>query len=101
MHLAASYKKEKEWAEAACTWQSMIAQGAGGTLPYIELAKYYEHIARDIPRALHHANAALVYLLNAAVLFGEDEAQTALIRRRIERLKRKMEKASQDDVQEE
>ena len=101
MHLATSYKKEKEWTQAVNTWQSMIAQGVGGISPYVELAKYYEHIARDNNRALRYANGALACLLNAALLHGEDETQTRLIRRRIERLKRKQEKASQVDDQEE
>lgn len=92
MHLAISYKKEKEWAEAVSTWQNMVAQGAGGAWPYIELAKYYEHIAKDVPRALHYANAALNYSLNASLLWGEDETQMMLIRRRIDRLKKKLEK---------
>lgn len=89
MHLAISYKKEKEWAEAVASCQRMIAQGAGGEWPYIELAKYYEHIARDIPRAMCCASGALQYALNAAPISGADEAQLAPIRKRIERLKRK------------
>lgn len=92
MHLAVSYKKEKEWKEAVSTYQSMIAQGAGGTWPYIEMAKYCEHIARDIPRALHYANGALANALNTALLRREDEREIALIRRRIERLKEKQKK---------
>lgn len=92
MYLAASYKKEKEWSEAVQTYQSMIAQGAGGTWPYIELAKYYEHIAKDLDRALHYANGALVFTLNTAPLWGEDERQTSLIRKRIHRLKEKQRK---------
>jgi len=101
MHLAVSYKKEKEWKEAVETWQGMIVKGDGGTWPYIELAKYYEHIARDIVRALHYANGALAFALNAAPLWGEDEKETALIRKRIDRLKEKQKKASLCDVQEE
>lgn len=101
MHLAASYKKEKDWTEATATYQMMIAQGTGGVWPYIEMAKYCEHIVRDIPRALHYANGALVYVLNTAPLWGEDEQETALIRKRISRLKEKQKKASLSDVQEE
>ncbi len=92
MYLAASYKKEKEWSEAVQTYQSMIAQGAGGTWPYIELAKYYEHIAKDIDRALHYANGALAFTLNTVPLWGEDERETSLIRKRIHRLKEKQSK---------
>ena len=100
MHLAVSYKKEKEWAEAVETCQQMIAQGAGGVWPYIELAKYYEHIARDNDRALSYANGALRYALNVAPLWGADEQQTALIRRRIDRLRRKQEQKRNSQVRE-
>lgn len=97
MHLAVSYKKEKEWEEAVTTWQNMIAQGSGGVYPYIELAKYFEHIAKAPDRALRYAHGALACALNMAVLHREDEKQTALIRKRIGRLKRKLENASKDD----
>lgn len=91
MHLAASFKKEKEWADAVKTCQSMIAQGAGGVWPYIELAKYYEHITKDIGQALLYANGALRYALNTAPIWDADERQTEMIRRRIDRLRKKQE----------
>ena len=75
----------------------MIAQGSGGVYPYIELAKYFEHIAKAPDRALRYAHGALACALNMAVLHREDEKQTALIRKRIGRLKRKLENASKDD----
>lgn len=101
MHLAVSYKKEKDWTQALETYQSMIAQGDGETWPYIEMAKYYEHIARDPQRALHYANGALVYALNSALLWGENEKETAMIRKRISRLKEKQKKAMLLSMQEE
>ena len=101
MHLAVSYKKEKDWQEAISTYRVMIAQGAGGVWPYIEMAKYYEHIEKDMDRALHYASAALVHALNTAPLWGEDEQQTALIRKRIDRLKRKKNSALQGGAGEE
>ena len=89
MHLAASYKKERDWAEAVSSWQTMIACGEGGVWPYIELSKYYEHIARDVPRALRCALQALALALNTAAIAGEDEKELAALRKRIERLRRK------------
>ena len=90
MHLATSYKRSREWEEAVTTCRTMIAAGEGGTWPYVELAKYYEHIARDIPLALRFANGALAFALNTAPLRGEDERETAHLMRRIDRLKRKL-----------
>lgn len=89
MHLFASYKKERKWDEAVATCQAMISRGEGGTSPYIELAKYYEHVARDIPQALACAKGALTFALNSAPLLESDEAETAPILRRINRLRQK------------
>ena len=91
MHLAVSYKKEKDWQEVIHTCKTMIAQGAGGVWPYIELAKYYEHIAKNPDCALRYASGALAYTLNTAPLLGQDERDAELIRKRIERLKKKIE----------
>lgn len=101
MHLAVSYKREKEWAQAKETYLSMIAQGDGGIWPYIELAKYYEHVAGNVDRALHYANGALVYALNTAPLWGENECETAMIRKRINRLKEKQKRAMYCKIREE
>lgn len=89
MYLADSYKKGREWREALQTLNDMIAAGEGGVWPYVELAKYYEHVAKDIPRALRYANAALARSLNAALIEGEDEQKTQALMRRIHRLRRK------------
>lgn len=94
MYLSASYKRDRAWQEAVHTWQAMISRGEGGAWPYIELAKYYEHTAKDIPRALSCAKSALAYELNASLLSGTDEAQTAALRRRIERLTKKYSRLS-------
>lgn len=101
MHLAVSYKKEKDWLQASASWQDMIARGEGGVWPYIELAKYFEHIERDYQRALHYAGGALRYTLNTSLLWQEDEGQIERIRKRIDRLRKKMDQASKKDVQEE
>ena len=89
MHLAISYRRGREWGEAVASLQEMIARGEGGTWPYTELAKYYEHVAHDIPQALACASAALAFALNTQMLGGEDDAQAEALRRRIMRLKRK------------
>lgn len=89
LHLASSYKREKEWNQAVFSCQDMISCGLGGVWPYIELAKYYEHITKDNAKALRYANSALVYALNTALLKGEDENNLNAIRKRIERLKNK------------
>ena len=89
LYLASSYKQEREWTEAAELWKTMIVRGESGVWPYIELAKYYEHVCRDYGKALRCATAALQYTLNTAPLNGEIETQSAPILKRIERIKRK------------
>lgn len=89
LHLAVSYKKEKEWTEVVSSCQNMISGGLGGIWPYIELAKYYEHIVKDNAQALRYANSALIYALNTMLIRGDDEKLLEEIRKRIERLKRK------------
>ena len=89
LYLSSSYKRGREWDEAAALWKDMIARGEGGVWPYIELAKYYEHVRRDYGRAQRCAAAALQYALNTAPLGGEDEQLAAAIFKRIDRLKRK------------
>lgn len=89
MTLATSYKREKHWKETVSVCQQMISSGSGGTWPYIELAKYYEHIEKDVSRALSYATGALNYYLNASLLHQEGCAEHEAILRRIERLRRK------------
>lgn len=95
MVLAVSYKKKREWDQATDTWKSMIAAGVNGVWPYIEMAKYHEHVDKDIQKALSYANGALRYLLNVAPLRGMNETETENIRRRIERLRRKLTRNNQ------
>ena len=38
LYLSSSYKRGREWDEAAALWKDMIARGEGGVWPYIELA---------------------------------------------------------------
>ena len=89
MVLSTSYRQSCEWAQSVQLWTEMIARGEGGTWPYVELAKYYEHRERDYTRAMRYAGAALSRALNLSPLDGDDEAELAALRRRVERLKRK------------
>lgn len=89
MHLADSYRQQREWSEAVRVWQAMIARGEGGTQPYLALAKYYEHVERDVQRALTCARGALTCALNHAPIAG-GEAQTEAIIKRIQRLQRRL-----------
>lgn len=87
MVLSLSYKKDRDWQEAVSSWQEMIARAEGGVWPYIELAKYYEHVAKDDEKALSCAQHALSFSLNRAMLLNEKQEANEQIIKRIARLK--------------
>ena len=101
MHLAVSYKKAREWDAVVSSCQEMIYEGVGGIWPYIELSKYFEHIARDIPQALHYAVGALQYALHMRLIASADEEQLNQIRRRIDRLQAKQKRLRDKQILEE
>jgi len=89
LHLASSYKKEGDWEMTVSSCHEMISSGENGIWPYITLAKYYEHIIRDYPRALRYATGALQHLLNTAPISDIAESQLSAVHKRIDRLRRK------------
>ena len=89
--LAVSYRRSGQREEAAEVWREMIREGRGGAGPYVELAKYEEHIRRDLQAALRLTEAAIVRLSEPGL--GQDEAvQEAKneLQYRWQRLKRKL-----------
>lgn len=62
LHLAGSWKRSGQKDEAVSVWREMIRRREGGAQPYVELAKYYEHTARDIPEALRMTRMATAML---------------------------------------
>ena len=58
--LAMSYRRSGEREEAAEIWREMIREHRGGIVPYVELAKYEEHVQRNIPAALELTEKALL-----------------------------------------
>ena len=89
--LAVSYRRSGQREEAAEVWREMIREGRGGVTPYVELAKYEEHIRRDIPAALKLTEQAIVKLSEPGL--GRDSAvqeQQNELQYRWQRLKRKL-----------
>ena len=60
--LATSYRRSGEREEAAQVWREMIQERRGGITPYVELAKYEEHVHRDPSAALKLTEAALALI---------------------------------------
>ena len=89
--LAANYRRSGQREEAVRVWQEMIRENRGGVTPYVELAKYEEHIRRDIPGALKLTEQAIIRLSEPG--FGQDNAVQELkneLQYRWHRLKRKL-----------
>ncbi len=89
--LAASYRRAGEKHEAAQIWREMIAENRGGITPYIELAKYCEHVLKDPKTALELTERAMIRLAEPSLRenLAVQEEQNALQYRR-ERLTRKL-----------
>jgi len=57
--IAFNYKKRGSFPEAAKIWQKCIQNGRFHPVPYIELAKYFEHKKKDLEKAKKLAGKAL------------------------------------------
>jgi uncharacterized protein len=92
--LSQSYKRVRDHERAVAVWERMIELEPNlAAFPLIELAKYYEHAARDYGRALGYAQQALEVALRRRSLVGAygpaAAREVADARRRLERLERK------------
>ena len=59
-NLSLIYKKKGEWEKAVEIWESLINSGGSFSLfPYIELAKYYEHKAKDYDKAIDYVDMSM------------------------------------------
>jgi uncharacterized protein len=93
--LSAAYKRVREHDRALAIWQAMIAGAGGMTLyPYVELAKYYEHVARDYALARKMAERALAIAERRRSLAGAYGPATLrdleAVQHRLQRLQRKL-----------
>ena len=89
--LAVSYRRSGQREEAAEVWRQMIREGRGGAVPYVELAKYEEHICRNFREALRLTEQAIIRLSEPG-LGGNDAVQVDQneLQYRWQRLKRKL-----------
>ena len=74
--LAMSYRRSGEREEAAEIWREMVRERKGGAEPYVELAKYEEHVRRNIPEALEWTEKALMLLSEPSLREGESVQET-------------------------
>ena len=97
--LAMSYRRCGEREQAAEIWREMIREHRGGVVPYVELAKYEEHVRRNIPAALELTERALMLLSEPALRAGGtvQEGKNELQYRR-QRLTRKLKEQKTDGI---
>ncbi len=55
VRLARGHQRIRQYSEAARLWQQILAEDPGHPEALLQLAKYYEHRERDLPRALRLA----------------------------------------------
>ena len=93
LRLAVSYRRTGDRAQAKEIWQAMVIRHEGGVTPYIELAKHYEHIEKDIPSALEMTRRALMLLAEPTLLDSDAVQETRnAVQYRYDRLKTRLAK---------
>jgi hypothetical protein len=89
--LAMSYRRAGEKEQAAEIWREMIRERRGGILPYVELAKYEEHVRRDVKAALELTEKAMLLLSEPVLREGGTVQETKNeLQYRRQRLMRKL-----------
>lgn len=92
LRLAFCYKRQGRWHEAVSIWERLIEGGEFDPLPFVELAKYYEHRRRDYRKAREIVGRALTALDLRVELRrrSEDLQYRQELTHRLRRLERKL-----------
>lgn len=86
--LSQVYKRNGDYQKAICHWESMaMHQNLFSIYSLVELAKYYEHKAKDPEKALEMTEKAVQIYLRMGI--GEESAYLYELKKRLERLRRK------------
>ena len=95
--LAVSYRRTGEREEAVRVWQEMVRERRGGIEPYVELAKYEEHVRRNYPAALDWTEQAMIRLSEPSLRAdGTVQQLQNELQYRYQRLKRRIKEKEQD-----
>ncbi|MGE5559504.1 MAG: ribonuclease H-like domain-containing protein [Chloroflexota bacterium] len=78
--LAAVYKRLRQCQNAVAIWRELVSEGVLSVLPYVELAKHYEHVERDYATALRLVERAV------SLSVGGGRAEAGVSRRNLEEL---------------
>ena len=95
--LAVSYRRTGEREEAVRVWQEMVRERRGGIEPYVELAKYEEHVRQNYPAALNWTEQAMIRLSEPSLRAdGTVQQLQNELQYRYQRLKRRIKEKEQD-----
>lgn len=86
--LSLLYKREGEHDRAQTIWREMIEDGGESLFPYVELAKHYEHRAKDYAKAYYYAELALKKTQRKPFLYQREEE--GKLKHRLGRIGRKI-----------
>lgn len=90
-HLSFHCKRQGRWEEAIHLWQQAIHENHGRLYPYVELAKFYEHRAKDFRRAEELVLRAIELVESSSLTrtMWWRERRLAELTHRLRRLRRK------------
>ena len=90
--LAASYRRGGDREAAAAVWREMVNERRGGIAPYVELAKYEEHVRKNPGAALRLTEQAMALLSEPGLREdGTVQEMKNELQYRRQRLRRKLE----------
>jgi uncharacterized protein YprB with RNaseH-like and TPR domain len=91
LDLSFHYKRQERWEEAIGLWQRAIDENQSRLYPYVEMAKFYEHRAKDFERAERLVLSAikLVESISLSRSIWWRERRVAELKHRLSRVQRK------------
>ncbi|MCE1246518.1 MAG: ribonuclease H-like domain-containing protein [Firmicutes bacterium] len=95
-NIASILKKRKDHSQAVQMWEEMAGESELDITPFVELAKYYEHTAKDIQKAIEYTDKAweITSRKRNAGFMSSYYAESEALKKRKERLRKKLEKKS-------
>lgn len=91
-------KRQGKWDEMEDLWKALLQEIPNHLVAYLELAKFYEHRARDLTQAEQTCRAALQFLETRIALREDplDENYRDAFQFRLERIRRKLDRGMPD-----
>jgi len=92
IRLSLLLKSTERREEAVKIWEELVRTGKGGTLPYFELAKYHEHVSKDLKSA-EATTLKLLEMSEQKEQLGMDQTykhDPVETQKRLERIRKKM-----------